>query len=113
MLGRIVIAGVTTNRDFLVATLRSEQFLSGDTTTDFIERVDRGLYSNRTTSGSRPAVRAVALFAQAQNRHAAGALDFMVSGYRNSSMPAEQMSFRAAEDEVTVHYRPVREGRSR
>jgi len=33
------IQGVKNNRDFLVATLRSPQFLQGDTTTDFIERV--------------------------------------------------------------------------
>ncbi len=33
------IQGITTNRDFLVATLRTTEFLAGDTTTDFIERV--------------------------------------------------------------------------
>jgi propionyl-CoA carboxylase alpha chain len=33
------IQGITHNRDFLVAILRTAQFLSGDTTTDFIERV--------------------------------------------------------------------------
>lgn len=37
-LERLHIGGVTTNRDFLAATLRHEQFLAGDTTTDFIER---------------------------------------------------------------------------
>jgi acetyl/propionyl-CoA carboxylase alpha subunit len=31
--------GVTTNRDLLVRILRSEEFLSGDTTTDFLDRV--------------------------------------------------------------------------
>ena len=34
------IQGLTTNRDFLVATLRTQAFLDGDTTTDFIERVN-------------------------------------------------------------------------
>jgi propionyl-CoA carboxylase alpha chain len=33
------VQGLTTNRDFLVATLRTPEFLAGDTTTDFIERV--------------------------------------------------------------------------
>jgi len=37
-LERMHLGGVTTNRDFLVATLRHEAFLAGDTTTDFIER---------------------------------------------------------------------------
>jgi acetyl/propionyl-CoA carboxylase alpha subunit len=39
-LERTHLHGVTTNRDFLVSTLRSEEFLAGNTTTDFIERVD-------------------------------------------------------------------------
>ena len=34
------IQGLRTNRDFLVATLRTPEFLAGDTTTDFIERVE-------------------------------------------------------------------------
>ena len=34
------LGGVVTNRDFLVATLRNEAFLAGDTTTDFIDRID-------------------------------------------------------------------------
>ncbi|WP_421118434.1 biotin carboxylase N-terminal domain-containing protein [Aquihabitans daechungensis] len=38
-LERLHVGGVTTNRDFLVATLRAPEFLAGDTTTDFIERV--------------------------------------------------------------------------
>ena len=39
-LERLHLGGVTTNRDFLVATLRAPEFLAGDTTTDFIDRVD-------------------------------------------------------------------------
>ena len=38
-LARTHLGGVVTNRDFLVATLRTPEFLAGDTTTDFIERV--------------------------------------------------------------------------
>ena len=34
------IQGLRTNRDFLVATLRTSEFLAGDTTTDFIDRVE-------------------------------------------------------------------------
>ena len=39
-LERCHLGGVTTNRDFLVATLRTPEFGAGDTTTDFIERVN-------------------------------------------------------------------------
>ena len=34
------IQGLTTNRDFLVNTLRTDEYIAGDTTTDFIERVN-------------------------------------------------------------------------
>ena len=48
-----------TNRDFLVNTLRSAEFLAGDTTTDFIDRVEpaRGLETSdeeRARSGAPP-----------------------------------------------------------
>ena len=39
-LERTHLGGMHTNRDFLVAVLRTPEFLAGDTTTDFIERVD-------------------------------------------------------------------------
>ena len=39
-LSRARLHGVTTNRDLLVRILRSEEYLAGDTTTDFLERVD-------------------------------------------------------------------------
>jgi propionyl-CoA carboxylase alpha chain len=35
--------GMISNRDFLVATLRTPEFLAGDTTTDFIDRVNRAV----------------------------------------------------------------------
>jgi propionyl-CoA carboxylase alpha chain len=38
-LERARIHGVTTNRDLLVNILRSEEYLAGDTTTDFLDRV--------------------------------------------------------------------------
>jgi propionyl-CoA carboxylase alpha chain len=38
-LERTRIQGIVHNRDFLVAVLRSDAFLAGDTTTDFIERI--------------------------------------------------------------------------
>lgn len=34
------LQGLRNNRDFLVATLRHPAFIAGDTTTDFIERVE-------------------------------------------------------------------------
>jgi len=110
VLDKLVIAGVTTNRDFLVATLRTDEFLAGDTTTDFIERVQPRAVFEPNGSAVREAAVAATLFAQSQNRVAAKALAFMGSGWRNSSMPAERRMFESGERELTVHYRPIRSG---
>ena len=39
-LEQTTLQGLRNNRDFLVATLRTPAFIAGDTTTDFIDRID-------------------------------------------------------------------------
>ena len=110
VLDGMTIAGVTTNRDFLVATLRHEAFLAGDTTTDFIERVQpRAVFEPDDEQLAAAAIVAT-LFQQAENRAASTALAFMGSGYRNSSMPAERTLFAHDDRAIEVRYRPVRSG---
>ena len=108
VLERMVLGGVTTNRDFLVATLRTDAFLAGDTTTDFIERIQPAVRVEQDASMLAGAARAATLVAQAERRAAAGELHFMPSGYRNSVMPAEQQRFEHDGEEFCVHYRPSR-----
>jgi acyl-CoA carboxylase subunit alpha len=62
-LERARLHGVATNRDLLVRVLRSPQFLAGDTTTDFIERVP-GLTDPLTRPGGRESHAVVAAVAQ-------------------------------------------------
>ena len=107
VLERMALAGMTTNRDFLVATLRTPEFLAGDTTTDFIDRVDPPRTVELSDDAVADAAYVATLLAQASNRAAATALAFMPSGFRNSSMPAEQRIFRHGEHEFRVHYRPA------
>ena len=60
--------GMRTNRDYLISILRSEDFLKGKTTTDFVERVN--LYTEIDLSEKEifdHAV-AVAMWNQAKNR---------------------------------------------
>ena len=115
-LDRTRMGGVVTNRDFLSAVLRSEEFLAGDTTTDFIDRTGlaiasppyRGLFLHAAAS-------AVALVSQARNRELATALGFMTSGYRNSVMPDEVLPLTALDPvagdvDVSVAYRRQRDG---
>jgi propionyl-CoA carboxylase alpha chain len=106
VLERMAVAGMTTNRDFLVATLRTPEFLAGDTTTDFIERVDPPRVAEVTPETIAAAAFVASLVAQHENRALAGSLAFMASGYRNSSMPAERRIYAHGDDEFTVHYRP-------
>ena len=62
------IHGLTTNRDFLVATLRTPEFLAGDTTTDFIERVNPPRRRAVPRREQLEAAIAVALEGQARRR---------------------------------------------
>ena len=115
-LDRTRLGGVVTNRDFLSAALRSDEFLAGDTTTDFIERT--GLASASPPYRGQflhAAASAVALVSQARNRSQATALSFMSSGYRNSVMPDEVLPLTALDPsagdaDVSVTYRRQRDG---
>ena len=115
-LDRTRLGGVVTNRDFLSAVLRSDEFLAGDTTTDFIERT--GLASDSPPYRGQflhAAASAVALVSQARNRSRATALSFMSSGYRNSVMPDEVLPLTALDPsagdvDVSVTYRRQRDG---
>ena len=110
VLDTMAIAGVTTNRDFLVATLRHRAFLDGDTTTDFIERVrPRAAVVPDETLLAQAAI-AAAMLKQQVNRVGTGALGFMPGGYRNSSMPPETALFAYGERVVTIRYRAIRGG---
>ncbi|MEC9270961.1 MAG: biotin carboxylase N-terminal domain-containing protein [Actinomycetota bacterium] len=109
-LERTRVHGVTNNRDYLVAVLRSDEFLAGNTTTDFITRVSIPGQHVPTECELADASIAIALMAQQSNRLNATALRFMPSGFRNSSMPSQQMVLVHEEHEIAVNYRPQRDG---
>ncbi len=112
-LEKLHLGGVTTNRDFLVATLRTPEFGAGDTTTDFIERVAP---ARRLEPGDEELVRAAqiaALWVQGENRAAAQAQAAAPSGWRNARLPDQEVVLLHAESEVPVHYRRLRDGRFR
>jgi len=110
VLDTMAIAGVTTNRDFLVATLRHQAFLDGDTTTDFIQRVKPRASVVADDALLTQAATAAAMLKQQVNRGGTGALGFMTGGYRNSSMPPETALFAYGERAVTIRYRSIRGG---
>ncbi|MED5540636.1 MAG: biotin carboxylase N-terminal domain-containing protein [Actinomycetota bacterium] len=109
-LERTRLHGVTTNRDFLVAALRNDEFLAANTTTDFIDRVSIPGQRVPTECELEDASIAIVLMAQKSNRSKAIALRFLPSGFRNSSMPSQQMVLIHGETEIVVNYRRLRNG---
>jgi propionyl-CoA carboxylase alpha chain len=103
------IQGLATNRDFLVATLRTPQYLAGDTTTDFIERVQPATRHLPTVAELNEAAMAAALAAQVDRRAAATVLQTLPTGWRNTPMPLEHRRFRHGDDEIDVGYRAGRD----
>jgi propionyl-CoA carboxylase alpha chain len=104
------IHGLTHNRDFLVATLRTPEFLRGDTTTDFLERVAPAPKRLSEPGELRVAAIGVALHDRAMRRASVGVLQTIPGGFRNSLMPPERVSYRAGDIDLAVAYRVNRNG---
>ena len=104
------IQGITTNRDFLAATLRTPEFLAGDTTTDFIERVAPARRYQPSLTQLGDACLCAAMAAQTNERATACRLQTVPSGWRNTPMPAEKRRFQYTEQILTVEYRQLRDG---
>jgi acyl-CoA carboxylase subunit alpha len=107
------IQGLATNRDFLVATLRTAEFRAGDTTTDFIERVAPAPRRTPSRAELIACCIAASLEGQARRRASAKVLRSLPSGWRNSVMPMEQITFTAGEESVQLAYRARRDGQFR
>jgi propionyl-CoA carboxylase alpha chain len=112
-LERLHLGGVVTNRDFLVATLRTPEFLAGDTTTDFIERVAPARRLEPSDEALTRTGQLVALWIQGMNRAEAVALAAAPSGWRNARLPDQEVTLAHGEREVRVRYRSLRDGRFR
>jgi len=109
-LERMHLGGVTTNRDFLAAVLRTEEFLDGDTTTDFIERVCPALSLSLDDRELHRVGVVGALWLQGKNRSGAPVLGRMPSGYRNSRMPQQRTVFECDGEELVIEYSSNRDG---
>jgi len=104
------IQGVTTNRDFLAGLLRTPEFLCADTTTDFIERIDPPRVFAPSENEIAQAAIAAAMLGQGLRRDEAKVLRSMPSGWRNTLMPPETVSYRHGDEELSVDYRSQRDG---
>jgi propionyl-CoA carboxylase alpha chain len=112
-LERTHLGGVTTNRDFLAATLRSAEFLAGDTTTDFIDRVAPPRSLELPEADLEHLARLAALWIRGANHRAAAVLGQTPAGWRNSRMPDQEVVLARGDSDVKVSYRTLRGGRLR
>ena len=110
-LEQTTLQGLRNNRDFLVATLRTPAFIAGDTTTDFIDRIDPPRKRSLDAQALADAAIAATMAGQAAHRATAKVLGSgFRSGWRNSVLPPERTSFKHGEDEIAVRYRSRRDG---
>ena len=104
------IQGIVHNRDFLVATLRTPEFLAGDTTTDFIERVAPAAAREPAQTELDAVAIGTALFARMRRRAQVRVQQTIPGGFRNSRMPPELVRYRHGTRTITVAYRSRRDG---
>ena len=103
------IGGVTTNRDFLVSSLRSSHFLKGKTTSDFIDKAKPKRSVILKDKSLEQATIAAALWIQGRNRNDATILQNIPSGWRNSRLPRQKIGFSYLDKEVFVSYKSNRD----
>ena len=101
------IGGVITNKDFLIATLRSDDFLKGNTTTDFIERVNPPRVKNLTNDELNLALTAAAMWKQMRNRISSDIAPYIPSGWTNGRLPNPNITFLLDGEEIFVEYKLI------
>jgi propionyl-CoA carboxylase alpha chain len=98
-LSRARLHGVTTNRDLLVAILRSPPFLAGDTSTDFLDRLPE-LIARIAPPETRRLHAAVAAIANHHRERPAGVPQIAVPrGWRNNRSTLETLSLKTSDGE--------------
>ncbi|MAR94835.1 MAG: carbamoyl-phosphate synthase L chain ATP-binding protein [Gammaproteobacteria bacterium] len=104
------IGGVTTNRDFLVECLRSKDFYKGNTTSDFINKAKPKRSIELKGVELEQAAISAALWIQGENRKNSPILKGIQSGWTNSRLPKQKISFQFNSEKVSISYKSNREG---
>ncbi len=99
------IGGVITNRDYLVSILRSEDFLKGNTTTDFVDRVELTKNQNLNQDQIIHAAMIASVWLQEVNRFNDLTLGHLPSGWTNGRLPKNSQKFLYLNEEVSISYK--------
>ena len=106
-LERLGVAGVATNRDFLVAVLRHPAFAAGEIDTHFIERhlPPEGRVAARNVVAERVHAIVAAVYDHETRRRAGGPLPSSIpSGWRNSRWRPQDVTYRLGPETLEVRY---------
>jgi len=103
------IQGLTHNRGFLSAILRSAAFLSGETTTAFLATTPLSARRQVEQAELRAACIAASLHARAMRRMSSKVLKSIPGGCRNTPMPPETVGYRIEGQEHQLAYRANRD----
>ena len=103
--------GLTTNRELLVNVLRHEDFLAGDTDTDFLSRHGvAGLAAGADESAVRASALAAALATASARVSTAKVQRGIPAGWRNLRSQPQRIAFEAGGERIDVDYEVGRGG---
>ena len=103
------IAGLITNKEFLVNCLENKSFLGGKTTSDFIERESKKIFLDIDKGLVDKSMKAAVLWLQQINKLDNQRLNFLPRNWTNGIMPKENISFTYQEEEYIFSYENISE----
>ena len=102
--------GFSTNVEFLASILRHKEFILGNTTTDFIDRVDPSRSLTLQENEQKSVAITAALWLQGLNRSEAVVLENIPSGWSNARLPKQRISFEMDAQLIEIYYMCNRDG---
>ena len=102
--------GMKTNRDYLISILRTKEYLDGDTTTDFVERVNLNSEIDLTEEEIFNFAKVGAMWMQGKNRSEAMVLQNIQSGWNNARLPYQEVKLSLEDQEYRVKYKSLKDG---
>ena len=101
--------GLKTNRDYLISILRSDEFLKGNTTTDFLEKAKIKDEIKLNEEEIYFLAIAASMWIQGKNRYESEVLSNLSSGWNNARLPMQEIKLQFDDKPLTVKYKNNRE----
>ena len=101
--------GLKTNRDYLIAILRSEEFLKGNTTTDFLNQANIRDEINLTKEEVLSTAISASMWVQGKNRNNSEVLSNLASGWNNARLPNQEVNLDYSGEKISIKYKRNRD----